>query len=271
MNIDLQQIKLKNLLISILSILFIITVLIPFLTGSNPQLGYTIGGLLSIIMLILGFSLLPVFMSKKAQLVERKVRRVLEKVAITDITPLGPLRDMKPVTLRLKVRNPLDTFGVRLRFRSFDYFNPTNLHLPLAPGEEESVDVVFIPTGSGEREFSVAIAPLYNEDNLLIPEDEADDVDVQEFSIEVEETVAGGLSSRERSILSGLIKFATFLSASGLIYFSILRVSGLEALIFVLTQVVPIITVLQVPALMLYFYLEGKLPEKPSFKFEESE
>jgi len=271
MQINLQQIKSMKLLITILSILVIVSLIIPIIAQIDPILGYTIGGIISILMLLYGLSLLPFFMSKKVKLIEKRIKKILEKIAIREIIPLGPVREMKPVTLRLKVRNPLDTFGVRLRFRGFDYFNPSNLHLHLAPGEEDIIDVVFIPTGSGEREFSVAIAPLYDKDNLLIPEDEADDVNVQEFTIDVEESVAGGLSSRQRSILSGLLKFATFLSASGLIYFSILRVSGLEALIFVLTQVVPIITILQVPALMLYFYLEGKLPEKPSFKFEEGE
>jgi len=69
--------------------------------------------------------------------------------------------------------------------------------------------------------------------------------------------------------LNSIIRFAIFFSASGLVYLSILKISGMEALIYVLTEIIPFILILQVPALMVLFFLEKRLPEKPSFIFEE--
>ncbi|MGQ4891589.1 MAG: hypothetical protein ACP6IP_03770 [Candidatus Njordarchaeia archaeon] len=232
---------------------------------------YVLIGYASILLFALSLLIAPRFMEMKLEEIERQILKVQESIAIEDIIPIGNIVALKPARLKLKIKNPLETFGLRLRFRSYDYINPSSLELLLEPGERTEKEVIMVPSGSGRREFSVSIAKLYDENNKLIPEDEADDLALQKFALNVEEPVAGGLSSRERSILSGLIKFAAFFSASGLVYLSILKVSGMESLMFVLTQVVPLITLLQVPVLMLMFYLDKKLPEKPTFIFEEEE
>ena len=249
-----------------LLVLFLGSIMVAI--GSN-ELAYWTIGMLSVGIFGLSLVLLPIFMDWKLEEISEKISKIMKSIAVEDITPIGPVVAMRPAILRLKIRNPLKTYGLRLRFRSYDYINPSSMDLLLEPGETTVRDIIIVPSGSGKREFSVTIAPLYDENNRYIPEHEADDVALQKFSIDVEEAVAGGLSSRERSIISGLIKFAAFFSASGLVYLSILKFSGMESLVFVLTQVVPIVTILQVPVLMLIFYLDKKLPEKPTFVFEE--
>lgn len=192
-----------------------------------------------------------------------------ELIAVEDIVAKSEPAAFKPTVLLLKIKNPLKTFGLRLRFRTYDYVNPKVLEVPIPPGGEVEEDVVLIPTGAGKRELSITIAPLFDEDGRYIPPNEADDLDDQKFVFEAEESALGGLSYRQRSLLSSLIRFALFFSASGIVYLSILRFSGLAGLIFVLTEVVPILMLYQVPVLMLAFYLDRKLPEKPTFVFEE--
>ncbi len=189
---------------------------------------------------------------------------------ILDVEPTSRFEALKPTQVRFRIKNILDTFGIRIRFRSVDYINPQTLDLVIPPGGEVVEDVIIIPLGSGRREFAVAYAKLYDEDGYLIPSEAADDIDQQKFAYYAQERTLG-LSSRQKSILSALIKFAVFLSASGIIYLSILRLKGLETFLFIITKVVPIITILQVPALMLLFYLNRQLPEKPTFVFEEGE
>ncbi len=258
--------------ILILYTVFLITAMLYFvamlLIGDLTQ-AYVWMGIVATLSVIVGLILAPNLIKEKLEIIGEKVLRIKETVAVEDLIPFGSLVAMKPTRLKLRIKNPLDTFGLRLRFRSYDYINPSTLSLLLEPGEKTETEVIMVPSGGGKREFSISIAPLYNEEDKLIPDHEADDVALQKFFVEVEEPVVGGLSSRERSIISGLIKFAAFFSASGLVYLSILRISGLESLIFVLTQVLPVVVILQVPVLMLMFYLEGKLPEKPTFVFEE--
>ncbi len=230
---------------------------------------YLILGYMAYVSIGLLFLIAPYAISEKVEIIAEKIIKSREIIAIEDIVPLDNLEALKPARFRLKIRNPLKTYGVRLRFRSYDYINPSSLDLFLAPGETTEQDIIIVPAGTGRREFSVAIAPLFDENNNLIPSHEADDVAIQKFAYEAEEPAVGVLSSRERSILSSIIRFAIFFSASGLVYLSILKVSGMETLIFILTQVIPLVLILQVPALMLLFYLDRKLPEKPSFIFEE--
>ncbi|MCD6490848.1 MAG: hypothetical protein ACP6IQ_06860 [Candidatus Njordarchaeia archaeon] len=234
--------------------------------GSYEILAY--GTILSLVSLVL---IAPKTISERAKIVKEKIMHLKELIAIEDIIPLDPITALRPVRFRLKIKNPLKTFGLRLRFRSYDYINPSSLDLFIAPGEKTEKEIIIVPSGSGRREFSVAIAPLFDENNNLIPSHEADDVEDQKFAYVADEPVAGGLSSKQRSILNSIIRFALFFSASGLVYLSILQLSGLETLLFILTQVMPLVMILQVPALMLLFWLEKRLPEKPSFIFEEEE
>ncbi len=230
---------------------------------------YLVLGYVAFISVALALLIIPYTVSEKVRVIKEKILKSKKIIAVEDIVPLGNIEALKPTRFRLKIRNPLKTYGVRLRFRSYDYINPSSLDLLIGPGETTEKDIIIVPSGTGRREFSVAIAPLFDENNRLIPSYEADDIAIQEFAYEAEEPAVGILSSRERSILSSIIRFAVFFSASGLVYLSILKISGMEALIFVLTKVIPLVLILQVPALMLLFYLSKKLPEKPSFVFEE--
>ena len=249
-------------------ILYILLLLIEIiwyaLYGLSIWFGYL--SFLAIISLLL---IAPYSISEKTKIIAEKILKPKEMIAIEDIIPLGPIETLKPVRFQLRIRNPLKTYGIRLRFRSYDYVNPSSLDLLLAPGETATEEIVIVPSGPGRREFSVAIAPLYDENNNLIPSHEADDIAIQKFAYEAEEPAMGILSSRERGLLSSLIRFALFFSASSLVYLSILKISGLEVLVFVLTEVIPVLLILQVPALMILFYLDKKLPRKPSFVFEE--
>jgi len=242
--------------------------LVGYLFSGN----YYVFGLLSFIALfiVLLFSFITL---KEEEVVAKEVKKGKhgEIIAVEEIVPTSEIIALKPSVLLLKIKNPLKTYGLRLRFRTYDYVNPKILEIPIAPGETTTEDVIIIPTGAGEREFSISIAPLFDENGKYIPPHEADDIEDQDFKFEAEEYIAGGLSHKQRSLLSTLIRFALFFSASGLVYLSILRFSGLEALIFVLTEVMPILMLYQVPALMLAFWLDKKLPEKPTFVFHGGE
>lgn len=271
LNAKVGENQISTILIAFFLAILFISGVIWLIYGTLGALkdAYVAIGVISIFLFALALVISPKFMEMKLEEIKEQILKVQESIAVEDIIPIGTIVALKPARLKLKIKNPLKTYGLRLRFRSYDYINPSSLELLLEPGERAEKEVIIVPSGSGRREFSISIAKLYDENNRLIPEDEADDIALQKFVLDVEEAVAGGLSSRERGILSGLIKFAAFFSASGLVYLSILKVSGMESLMFVLTQVVPLITLLQVPVLMLMFYLDKKLPEKPTFVFEE--
>lgn len=206
---------------------------------------------------------------KKGKITLEESKLVGEKILspVIDVKPYAEFQVLKPTRVRFKIKNILDTFGIRIRFKSVDYVNPTSLDLVIPPNKSSDEDIIFIPLGAGKREFSISYARLYDKNGHLIPSEIADDLGQQKFQFFAQEA-ALGLSSRQKSILSSIVKISAFLSASGLIYLSILQLSGASFLIFILTKVVPLLTILQVPVLMLMFYLDRKLPEKPTFIFE---
>jgi len=249
-------------------IAFIILLAIGAITYTATN-SYIVLGYASIITLVIAMLIAPYTIHERVKIIAKKLEEIKEVIAIENIIPLSNLEALKPARFRLVIKNPLKTFGLRLRFRSYDYVNPSSLDLLIGPGEKTEKEIIIVPSGSGRREFSVAIAPLYDENKRLIPDHEADDIAIQKFAFEADEPTIGILSSKQRSILNSIIRFAIFFSASGLVYLSILKISGMEALIYVLTEIIPFILILQVPALMVLFFLEKRLPEKPSFIFEE--
>jgi len=245
----------KEIIISLLAAILTLAVL-----------GYfDLAGILALILLSISL-----IISIKRKIIEERqimlLREEGEKTILGVVAPRAP-RALEPVPLRLKIRNPLNTKGLRVRFHSIDYINPSDLELTIDPGEETDVEVILVPFGSGKREFSITVAPLYDENGNLIPNEIADDISIQQFAYDAEENILG-LSSKQRSLLSSLIRFALTFSAINILAFSYLSTLGLGSILEILSRVVPPLLILQVPVLMLLFYLDGKLPKKPKYVFE---
>ena len=184
-----------------------------------------------------------------------------ELSGIVSAVPLEPFVMNSSTKVHLTLRNISDAPGLRVRFRSEDYLNPSSIDIDVPPQSEKMVSISIVPLEKGSRECLVEFAPLYDLNGDLIPKEAADPIVVNKFSYNAREALAGGLTSSQRSILSNIAKIASM----AIVVASILLVTIPDLRNFLteefVTAFVSVILILQLPILGIYFFLSNRLPE----------
>ena len=180
---------------------------------------------------------------------------------IVSAVPLEPFVMNSSTKVHLTLKNISDTPGLRVRFHSEDYLNPSSIDVDIPPGSEKMVSINIVPQEKGSRDCVVEFAPLYDKNGDLIPGDAADPIVVNKFSYNAREALAGGLTSTQRSLLSNIAKIASM----ALVVASIILVSipGLRDILTseFITQFICVVLILQLPILGFYFFITNRLPE----------
>ncbi|MHA1156454.1 MAG: hypothetical protein ACTSQK_10135 [Candidatus Heimdallarchaeota archaeon] len=180
---------------------------------------------------------------------------------IISAVPLEPFVMNSSTKVHLTLKNISNSPGLRVRFHSEDYLNPSSIDIDIPPKSEKMVSISVVPLEKGSRECLVEFAPLYNEDGDLIPKEAADPIIVNKFSYKAREALAGGLTSSQRSFLSNIAKIASMaLVVASILLVSIPDLRGIITEEFV-TAFVCVILILQLPILGVYFFLSNRLPE----------
>ncbi|MFW9923801.1 MAG: hypothetical protein ACFFDW_11000 [Candidatus Thorarchaeota archaeon] len=180
---------------------------------------------------------------------------------IISAVPLEPFVMNSSTKVHLTLKNISDTPGLRVRFHSEDYMNPSSIDIDIPPDSEKLVSINIVPLGKGERDCLVELAPLYDKAGELIPSDAADPIVVNKFSFNAREALAGGLTSSQRSFLSNIAKIASMaLVVAGIL---LVTIPGLRDIISneFITAFICVILILQLPILGIYFFLTNRLPE----------
>ena len=180
---------------------------------------------------------------------------------IVNAIPLEPFVTNSSTKVHLTLRNISKTPGLRVRFHTEDYLNPTSIDIDIPPGTEKLVSLNIVPLSKGTRECMVEFAPLYDESGQLIPSDAADPIVVNRFSYKAREALTGGLTSTQRRLLSDILKIASMaLVVAGLLAVTIPGLKDLISEEFV-TSFLCVILILQLPILGFYFFLTNRMPQ----------
>lgn len=181
---------------------------------------------------------------------------------IINAVPLEPFVMNSSTKVHLTVKNISKTPGLRLRFHSEDYLNPTSIDLDIPPDSEKMVSINIVPLDKGTRECLVEFAPLYDEAGKLISSQAADPIVINKFSYNAREALAGGLTSSQRSILSNIAKLASLaLVLGGLIFVTVPDLRNLFNDAELITTIICVVLILQLPIVGLYFFLSNKMPQ----------
>jgi hypothetical protein len=186
---------------------------------------------------------------------------------IINAVPFEPFVVNSSTKVHLTLRNISETPGLRVRFHTEDYVNPTSIDVDIPPGSEKLVAVNVVPLAKGERECLVEFAPLYDKNGNLIPGKAADPIVVNRFSYKARDALTGGLTSTQRRVLSDILKIASLtLVFAGIL---IAAVPGLQNVTWLqdllngefITAFLCVILILQIPILGIYFYLMNRMPQ----------
>lgn len=180
---------------------------------------------------------------------------------IISAIPVKPFVVNSSTKVHLTLKNISDTPGLRVRFHSEDYLNPSSIDIDIPPNSEKMVSISIVPLGKGSRECLVEFAQLYDEAGDLVPKEAADPIIVNKFSYKAREALAGGLTSSQRGFLSNIAKIASMaLVVASILLVSIPDLRGIITDEFV-TAFICVILILQLPILGVYFFLSNRLPE----------
>jgi hypothetical protein len=183
------------------------------------------------------------------------------KSGIVSAVPLEPFVMNSSTKVHLTIKNISECPGIRVRFRSEDYINPTSIDIDIPPGTDKLVSINLVPLEKGERDCLVEFAPLYDADGSLIPGDAADPIVVNKFSYQAREPLTGGLTSQQRALLSNILKVASAALVFGGVLVAV--IPDLRSILSdeFITAFLCVILIMQLPILGLYFLLTNRLPQ----------
>ncbi|NHJ48777.1 MAG: hypothetical protein FK733_13415 [Asgard group archaeon] len=186
---------------------------------------------------------------------------------IISAVPLEPFVVNSSTKVHLTLKNISETPGLRVRFHTEDYLNPTSIDIDVPPGSEKLVSISVVPLAKGTRECLVEFAPLYDKSGDLIPGKAADPIVVNRFSYKAREALTGGLTSTQRKLLSNIVKIAVLsLTVVGVLLAAIPGIINKPWLNNLLTgdfitAFLCVVLILQIPILGIYFFIMNRMPQ----------
>ncbi len=169
--------------------------------------------------------------------------------------PARPFKMGETNEVTVSVRNTLRKDGIRVVFKSSDFISPEVVELKLGKGQEATFKIAVTPLEAGVQNMLFAVYPLFNKDGKYIDFHETEVIHFQTVRYNVLETTVLGMTNDQFEFLKNLAGLGTILVGAIL---TMNQFVGIDDLILKFRDSLPVIIVLQIPLIYLYFYFSNK-------------
>ncbi len=175
--------------------------------------------------------------------------------ALLMFSPARPFKMGETNEVTVKVRNTLRKHGIRVVFKSSDFISPEIVELKLNKGQEAIFKIAVTPLEAGVQNMLFAIYPLFTRDGKYIDFQETEVIHFQTVRYSVLDTTVLGMTNDQFEFLKNVGGLGTILVGAIL---TMNRFVGIDDLILKFRSSLPVIIVLQLPLIYLYFYFSNK-------------
>ncbi|MCY3411114.1 MAG: hypothetical protein INQ03_05680 [Candidatus Heimdallarchaeota archaeon] len=178
---------------------------------------------------------------------------------IQEFNPLNQFKIYQTTLVELKLKNPYEK-GMRVRFSSTDTISPTELELHCDSDEIVSIRVALTPEHSGDSELIIMASPMYDSKGIPIHTDE---YTFQKINFVALGVTALGLTESQYEMIKQITGYGSVAGALLIGINNYLNL-GITDIATELRDLLPIIALLQIPFIYLYYYFTNRF--KRTFK-----
>lgn len=210
------------------------------------------------IALLFVFAFISQYFNEKVQKIidEIEQEKSYENQSIKSAFTTHPIIKYKTSKIKLRIANPFRSKGMRIYFHTLDHMTPLDAVFPnVKTNEIVEHEFDFTPLADGARKIAVEFVQYRSHGDILPPE-EAETYDQESLLFHASSTIILGLSPTQISIIRKLIAGVGALSLSVSL---IARIFGIVLDATIIDSTIPIVVLLQAPAIWLFLYFQNKL------------